>query len=90
MDVYALVLAFITKLIATTGLSEFWQKELLSLIEKAITPACIAALENEAKAFLCTELRRVATANPSSLITAEVVAGLCSLIGCPAAPLVPA
>ena len=86
MDVYSLVIAILTKLLTTAGLNDFWLKEVLSLVEKLVTPACIAALEEEARAFLCTELRRVATANPSSVITAEIVAALCSLIGCPQSP----
>ena len=83
MDIAAWVLKLLTGLLARTGLPTWIVDGVLAAIAKALTPECLAHIEEHVKELICSQLRRLETANPNEF-TKEVVDSLCSVIGCQA------
>jgi hypothetical protein len=84
VQVYAWIMQLLTTLLQLSPLPPVVQGWILKGVQLAFTPACVSHLEAEAKVFVWSQLQAVIKANPSSLITTEVLTEIAKVLSGPA------
>ena len=76
MDFYDVFIGTLRKLLESASVPQWLTDTILKTVEAVLPEEKAVEIENDLKAFLATQLLKVADANPSSVLTEEVVAYL--------------
>ena len=76
MEFYAVFIRTLKRLLESSSVPDWLTDTIIKTVEAVLPEEKAAEIENDLKQYLATQLLKVADANPSSVLTEEVVAYL--------------
>lgn len=76
MDFYDVFIRTLKRLLESSSVPDWLTDTIIKTVEAVLPEEKAAEIENDLKQYLATQLLKVADANPSSVLTEEVVAYL--------------